>query len=220
MLIAHHGGGGIGSLAEPKATFGPLSDRFRVVVFDARGCGHSEGIPPYSHAQWAADVDGLRAVDRRGQDRRRGRLLRRIHRPRVRRGVPRARPGDRAARHLRRRDQPRARLRERAEPGPGRDQLGQLRPLLVRADPRRRGPQGALGGDHPAVRLRVRPGPLGGERSRPASTVTRPTTGASSTTSRTTTSSRSSPRSRCPRSSPSAGATGSPRSAPPRPSRP
>ena len=60
VLIAHHGGGGIGSLAEPKATFGPLSDRFRVVVFDSRGCGHSEGVPPYSHAQWAADVDGLR----------------------------------------------------------------------------------------------------------------------------------------------------------------
>lgn len=60
VLIAHHGGGGIGSLAEPKATFGPLSDRFKVIVFDARGCGRSEGIPPYSHAQWAADVEGLR----------------------------------------------------------------------------------------------------------------------------------------------------------------
>jgi len=60
VLIAHHGGGGIGSLAEPKATFGDLADRFRVIVFDARGCGLSEGIPPYSHAQWAADVDGLR----------------------------------------------------------------------------------------------------------------------------------------------------------------
>jgi len=60
VIIAHHGGGGIGSLAEPRATFGPLSDRFRVVVFDARGCGLSEGIPPYSHEQWAADVDGLR----------------------------------------------------------------------------------------------------------------------------------------------------------------
>src|SRR6202789_2286532 len=60
VLIAHHGGGGIGSLAEPKATFGPLADRFRVVVFDARGCGRSQGVPPYSHAQWAADVDGLR----------------------------------------------------------------------------------------------------------------------------------------------------------------
>ena len=60
VLIAHHGGGGIGSLAEPKATFGPLADRMRVVVFDARGCGASQGIPPFSHAQWAADVDGLR----------------------------------------------------------------------------------------------------------------------------------------------------------------
>ena len=60
VLIAHHGGGGIGSLAEPKATFGPLADLFRVIVFDARGCGRSEGVPPYSHAQWAADVDALR----------------------------------------------------------------------------------------------------------------------------------------------------------------
>jgi proline iminopeptidase len=60
LLIAHHGGGGIGSLAEPKATFGPLADQMRVVVFDARGCGLSEGKPPFSHAQWAADVDGLR----------------------------------------------------------------------------------------------------------------------------------------------------------------
>jgi proline iminopeptidase len=60
VLLAHHGGGGIGSLAEPKATFGPLADLFQVVVFDARGCGLSEAVPPYSHAQWAADVDGLR----------------------------------------------------------------------------------------------------------------------------------------------------------------
>lgn len=60
VLIAHHGGGGIGSLAEPKATFGPLADKLRVVVFDARGCGLSEGRPPFSHEQWAADVDGLR----------------------------------------------------------------------------------------------------------------------------------------------------------------
>src|SRR5215475_10290880 len=60
VLIAHHGGGGIGSLAEPKATFGPLADEMRVVVFDARGCGRSQGTPPFSHEQWAADVDGLR----------------------------------------------------------------------------------------------------------------------------------------------------------------
>jgi proline iminopeptidase len=60
VLIAHHGGGGIGSLAEPEATFGPLADEMRVVVFDARGCGRSEGKPPFTHAQWAADVEGLR----------------------------------------------------------------------------------------------------------------------------------------------------------------
>jgi proline iminopeptidase len=60
VLIAHHGGGGIGSLTEPKSTFGPLADKMQVVVFDARGCGLSEGKPPFSHAQWAADVDGLR----------------------------------------------------------------------------------------------------------------------------------------------------------------
>ncbi len=60
VLIAHHGGGGIGSSEEPRATFGPLADLFRVIVFDARGCGRSEGVPPYSHEQWAADVDGLR----------------------------------------------------------------------------------------------------------------------------------------------------------------
>src|ERR1700683_1112095 len=60
VLIAHHGGGGIGSLSEPKATFGQLADKLRVVVFDARGCGQSEAKPPFSHAQWAADMDGLR----------------------------------------------------------------------------------------------------------------------------------------------------------------
>ena len=60
LIIAHHGGGGIGSLQEPKDTFGPLADEYRVIVFDARGCGASEAIAPYSHAQWAADVDALR----------------------------------------------------------------------------------------------------------------------------------------------------------------
>src|ERR1022692_3878894 len=60
VLSPHPGGDGSGSLPEPKATFGPLADIMRVVVFDARGCGLSEGKPPFSHAQWAADVDGLR----------------------------------------------------------------------------------------------------------------------------------------------------------------
>lgn len=60
VLIAHHGAPGLGSRAEPRASFGPLSDTFRVIVFDARGSGDSEGRAPYTHEQWAADVEGLR----------------------------------------------------------------------------------------------------------------------------------------------------------------
>ena len=60
VLIAHHGGGGIGNFNEPKGTYGPLQDIFQVIVFVARGCGQSENVGPYSHKQWAADVDGLR----------------------------------------------------------------------------------------------------------------------------------------------------------------
>lgn len=60
VLIAHHGAPGIGSRSEPKSSFGPLSDSYRVIVFDARGSGASSDTPPYTHAQWAADVDALR----------------------------------------------------------------------------------------------------------------------------------------------------------------
>lgn len=60
VLIAHHGAPGLGSRAEPKASFGPLADTFRVVVFDARGSGESEGKPPFTHEQWVADVEALR----------------------------------------------------------------------------------------------------------------------------------------------------------------
>jgi proline iminopeptidase len=60
VLIAHHGAPGLGSRAEPRASWGRLADVFRVVVFDARGSGESEGKPPFTHEQWAADVEGLR----------------------------------------------------------------------------------------------------------------------------------------------------------------
>lgn len=49
-----------GSRAEPRASFGRLADEYRVVVFDARGSGQSEGNGVFSHEQWAADIDGLR----------------------------------------------------------------------------------------------------------------------------------------------------------------
>lgn len=60
VIIAHHGAPGLGSRAEPRSSFGRLADAYRVVVFDARGSGVSEGNPPFTHEQWAADVDGLR----------------------------------------------------------------------------------------------------------------------------------------------------------------
>lgn len=60
VIIVHHGAPGLGSLAEPRASFGPLADTYRVVVFDARGSGRSEGNGPLTHEQWAADVEGLR----------------------------------------------------------------------------------------------------------------------------------------------------------------
>lgn len=60
VVIAHHGAPGLGSKEEPLASFGRLADTYRVVVFDARGSGLSGGEGPFTHEQWAADVDGLR----------------------------------------------------------------------------------------------------------------------------------------------------------------
>jgi proline iminopeptidase len=59
-IYAHHGAPGLGTHNTPKKAFGPLSDEFRVVTFDARGSGESDAVPPYSHAQWVADLDALR----------------------------------------------------------------------------------------------------------------------------------------------------------------
>ncbi len=60
VMIVHHGAPGLGSRAEPRTSFGPFSDVMRVVVFDARGSGHSGMAPPFSHEQYVADVDALR----------------------------------------------------------------------------------------------------------------------------------------------------------------
>lgn len=60
VLIAHHGAPGLASRAEPRATFAPFADAYRVIVFDARGSGASGGTPPFTHEQWAADVEALR----------------------------------------------------------------------------------------------------------------------------------------------------------------
>lgn len=59
-MIVHHGAPGLGSLAEPRTSFAPFADAYRVIVFDARGSGASEGAGPLTHEQWADDVEGLR----------------------------------------------------------------------------------------------------------------------------------------------------------------
>jgi proline iminopeptidase len=60
-IYAHHGAPGLGTHGTPKKAFEPLADAYRVVTFDARGSGESEAVPPYTHAQWVADLDALRA---------------------------------------------------------------------------------------------------------------------------------------------------------------
>ncbi len=59
-MIVHHGAPGLGSRAEPVRSFGPFSDTFRIVTFDARGSGESSDTPPFTHAQWVADIEALR----------------------------------------------------------------------------------------------------------------------------------------------------------------
>ena len=59
-IVAMHGGPGVGDHAKPKAAFEPLTDDYRLVVFDHRGCGQSEVAGPLSNEQFAADAEALR----------------------------------------------------------------------------------------------------------------------------------------------------------------
>src|SRR3546814_5635489 len=64
VIITHHGAPGLGSRAEPRASFGRLADEYRVIVFEARGSGESEGSGVFSHEEWDADIEGLRREER------------------------------------------------------------------------------------------------------------------------------------------------------------
>lgn len=58
LVIALHGGPGGGNLNGTGFEF--LADRYRVLLYDARGSGKSDVQGPFTHERWAADLDELR----------------------------------------------------------------------------------------------------------------------------------------------------------------
>ncbi len=59
-FVTLHGGPGMSGRSGDWGTFQPLADSFRLVSYDQRGSGESEGVEPYSHAQFVADLEALR----------------------------------------------------------------------------------------------------------------------------------------------------------------
>lgn len=59
-IVTLHGGPGMGSRASDWAAFQPLTDTYRLISYDQRGNGASEGAEPYSHAQFVDDLEALR----------------------------------------------------------------------------------------------------------------------------------------------------------------
>lgn len=59
-FVTVHGGPGMSSRSGDWVSFQSLTDRFKLVSYDQRGCGQSQGQPPYSHEQLVADLEGLR----------------------------------------------------------------------------------------------------------------------------------------------------------------
>lgn len=60
LLIALHGAPGLSDHREPENSFGFLTPRFRVLVYDARGSGSSDVKGPFTHERWIADLEELR----------------------------------------------------------------------------------------------------------------------------------------------------------------
>jgi proline iminopeptidase len=59
-ILCFHGAPGLSDHHEPKASWGRLADKYRVVVQDQRGSGQSGLNPPFTHRQWVDDADALR----------------------------------------------------------------------------------------------------------------------------------------------------------------
>lgn len=60
LIITHHGAPGLSTHAEPESTFSFLQQKFRILVYDARGSGESDLKPPYTNERWVADIEELR----------------------------------------------------------------------------------------------------------------------------------------------------------------
>lgn len=59
-LFLLHGGRGFGDYSGEWAAYGALSDRYRVIAYDQRGCGQSSITYPMSFRQYADDLDAFR----------------------------------------------------------------------------------------------------------------------------------------------------------------
>lgn len=60
VIIALHGGRGIGDRHGEFNAYKVLSDRYRVIAYDQRGCGETSLTPPYTFEQLADDVEAFR----------------------------------------------------------------------------------------------------------------------------------------------------------------
>jgi len=59
-IIALHGGRGIGDRRGEFNAYRPLSDTYRLIAYDQRGCGQTSLTPPYTFEQLADDVEAFR----------------------------------------------------------------------------------------------------------------------------------------------------------------
>ncbi len=59
-IVVLHGGRGIGDHRADFQAFLPLTDRYRLLAYDQRGCGLSSLTPPYTFGQFADDLEAIR----------------------------------------------------------------------------------------------------------------------------------------------------------------
>lgn len=59
-IVVLHGGRGIGDHRADFQAFLPLTDRYRLLAYDQRGCGLSSLTPPYTFGQFADDLETIR----------------------------------------------------------------------------------------------------------------------------------------------------------------